>query len=408
MRDVYGWQKSVVFHSDLEEIFLIKQREFRNVEDLDYMIRDRQTCWGMQGFLVCNRILKKRGCSLNTFVVENFFKSTFYQPEKRMLPPQQTFAISFYLFEIIGTKDFLEKLVLNPGKPHDVVYSTLAEFFNTLKRKCWDDTTLNTNPHPLDIFNISKRTLLSFHNLMTALMFSFSCQVKLHDITSPNKQKTSSNQRVNKSKSEKVEEVSSLILRTLELLMSVPKSENESTLLKNDLATYIHFYERKRTSQKQNLLLKLCSSLKGQTHEFKLIKLMLECGADTNIVNQHRDSPLHLLVKKEVDSTSFWHSESYSTRAENFTTIVQVILDGNFHQDQVNLSGQSALECIKPLLARYPNAKLSRMVGDSFQGVRPLSCIAATEVRRLRLPCDGLPVTLQSVVNTVSLYFLII
>jgi hypothetical protein len=240
---------------------------------------------------------------------------------------------------------------------------------------------------------------------MTALMFSFSYQVKLHDITSPNEQNTSSNQRVNKSKSEKVEEVSSLILRILELLMSVPKSENESTLLENHLATYIHFYERKRPSQKQNLLLNLCSSLKGQTHEFKL---MLDCGADTNIVNQHRDSPLHLLVKKEVDSTSFWHSECYSTLAENFTTIVQVILDGNFHQDQVNLSGQSALECIKPLLARYPNAKLSRLVGDSFQGVRPLSCIAATEVRRLRLPCDGLPVTLQSVVNTVSLYFLII
>ncbi|EFX88396.1 hypothetical protein DAPPUDRAFT_311368 [Daphnia pulex] len=281
---------------------------------------------------------------------------------------------------------------VNPGKTH-VVHSTLAEFFSTLKRKCWDDT-LNANPHSLDIFNVFKRTLLSFQNLMTALIFSFSFQVKLHDIPSPNEQNTSI-------KSEKVEEVSSLILRILELLMSVPKSENESTLLRNHLATYIHFYERKRKNQKQNLLLKLCLSLKGQTNEFKLIKLMLDCGADTNIVNQHRDSPLHLLAKKEVDSTSFWHSESYSTRAEYFTSVVRVILDGRFHEDQVNLRGQSALECLKPFLSRYPNAQLCMLVGNflqQLQGVRPLSCIAAKVVRKHQLPCECLPVTLQSMV----------
>lgn len=29
-----------------------------------------------------------------------------------------------------------------------------------------------TNPHPLDVFNVTKRTLLSFENLMTSLVFT--------------------------------------------------------------------------------------------------------------------------------------------------------------------------------------------------------------------------------------------
>jgi hypothetical protein len=126
MRDVYGLQKSVVFHSDHEEIFLIKQREFRNVEDLDYMIRDRQTCWGMQGFLVCNRILKKRGCSLNTFVVENFFKSALCSLNRKLalICTSSSFETTS-VFSVLSTSSRRDTVFLFLQKRHRL--SFLAE-----------------------------------------------------------------------------------------------------------------------------------------------------------------------------------------------------------------------------------------------------------------------------------------
>jgi hypothetical protein len=56
------------------------------------------------------------------------------------------------------------------------------------------------------------------------------------------------------------------------------------------------------------------------------------------------------------------------------------------------------LDCIKYFPQQYPNDKLRRLMDSYLQGVLPLSCIAAKIVRKHNLPCEDLPVTLQSMV----------
>jgi ankyrin repeat protein len=182
-------------------------------------------------------------------------------------------------------------------------------------------------------------------------------------------------------------------------MVSIPKSKADSKKLKSKLAIYINIYELKRVSQKPNsLLLRVCTSHQGTPNDYKLIKLLLKAGADPNAVDQQRCSPLHLIAQKERAMCTLWDCSFYATRAENFTAIVRVILEVRFHKDQVNLDGKTALECISTCHLSYPNAQLSRLVGNLSQGVRPLSCIAAKEVRRNQLPCECLPVTLQLLV----------
>jgi hypothetical protein len=289
--------------------------------------------------------------------------------------------LSLHLFELFGETEFLDTLVENEKNLEDVPQSTLTEFFNTLR-------------DPQRIQELA--TVLTFDRLMTSLVFSFVYQVKVH--------KHARNDQIKikdytiKSKADKLEEISQLILVILKLLVSIPITKTQRRQLKNKLALYINIYELKRVSQKPNLLLRVCTSHQGTPNEFKLIKLLLKAGADPNAVDQQRCSPLHLLADCEHFSSHSWSNPSYSTRAENFISTVRLILHEKFHEEQVNLSGQSALECIQNLLSRYPNDELSRLVVNFSQGVRPLSCIAAKEARRNQLPCECLPVTLQSMV----------
>ncbi|EFX77598.1 hypothetical protein DAPPUDRAFT_321250 [Daphnia pulex] len=281
---------------------------------------------------------------------------------------------------------YLERLIHQPTWSSDIAHWTFYELFNTM-----GDPTLTqlelTKPD----------TVLTFDHLMDTLGFCFLYQVKVYD-QAPEDEIQIDEFWTNKSKADKLEEISQLILVLLKLLVSIPKSKTQSKRLKSRLATHINIYELKRTNQKPNILLKICTSHRGDANEFKLIKLLLKAGADPNAVDQERRSPLHLLAKKELYSFKMWGNPSYFTRAENFTSIVRVILEGRFHEDQINLRGQSALECLKPLLPLYPNAQFCQLVGSFLKGVRPLSCIAAKVVQKHQLPCECLPVTLQSMV----------
>ncbi|XP_046642120.1 uncharacterized protein LOC124327203 [Daphnia pulicaria] len=358
-----------------------KKLEFQTVQELEGLLRQRRTHWATQAIFTCLRISKKCDCYPNRFIVYNVFKFALQEWGERNLPRRRAFATSLHIFEIFGETEFLDTLVKNETNLEDVVHSTFTEFFNTLRDPQRIPTEL--------------ATVLTFDHLMTSLVFSFVYQVKVHDDARNDQIKTKD--YTIKSKADKLEEISQLILVILKLMVSIPKSKTEKKQLKRKLAIYINIFELKRVSQKPNLLLRVCTSHQGTPNEFKLIKLLLKAGADPNAVDQQRCSPLHLLAKSEHLSSHSWSDFSYSTRAENFTAIVRVIFDGRFHQDQVNLSGQSALECLKPL-SSYPDAELSRLVGNFSQGVRPLSCLAAKEVRRNQLPCECLPVTLQSMV----------
>jgi hypothetical protein len=372
--------KTTLFQSEIQKLAMRKKLEFQTVQQLEGLLRQRRTHWSTQAIFTCLRISKKCDCYPNRFIVYNLFKSALQGWGGRNFPRPRAFALSLHLFELFGETEFLDTLVENEKNLEDVPQSTLTEFFNTLR-------------DPQRIQELA--TVLTFDRLMTSLVFSFVYQVKVH--------KHARNDQIKikdytiKSKADKLEEISQLILVILKLLVSIPITKTQRRQLKNKLALYINIYELKRVSQKPNLLLRVCTSHQGTPNEFKLIKLLLKAGADPNAVDQQRCSPLHLLAKSEHLSSHSWTNLSYSTRAENFTAIVRVIFDGRFHQDQVNLSGQSALECLKPL-SSYPDAELSRLVGNFSQGVRPLSCIAAKEVRRNQLPCECLPVMLKSMV----------
>ncbi|EFX87887.1 hypothetical protein DAPPUDRAFT_221111 [Daphnia pulex] len=359
LREGNAIPKTTLPQSEWEKLAMRKKLEFQTVEELEGLLRQRRTHWKTQAIFTCLRISKECDCFPNRFVVYNLFKFALEGWGKRKLPRHRAFAVSLHLFELFGHTEFLDQLVKNVTDLEDVVHLTFTEFFNTLRdlqRNQLDITKPDTFTMALELI---------------------------------------------KSKADKLEEISELILVILKLLVSIPKSKTQSKKLKSLLAIYINIYELKRANQKPNLLLKVCTTHQGKPNEFKLIKLLLKAGADPNAVDQQRCSPLHLLANSELSYSHMWGDLSYSTRAEYFTSIVRVILDGRFHEDQVNLRGQSALECLKPKLSLYPNAQLCMLVGNflqQLQGVRPLSCIAAKVVRKHQLPCECLPATLQSMV----------
>ncbi|EFX88384.1 hypothetical protein DAPPUDRAFT_234500 [Daphnia pulex] len=372
-----------------EKIALKGYIEYQSLEDLKALFRQRERQWLTQSFFVIQRISKTCDCYPNIFAVYNLYELLLHEWEKRKLPRPRAFAASLHLFELIGQTEFLDQLVQNPAESFDVVHLTSVEFFNTLQNLL---NSWNELKHDM--------TVLTFDNLMTSLVFSFVYQVKVHDFARIDQIKINDKMTI-KSKADKLEEISELILVILKLLVSIPKSKTQSKKLKSLLAIYINIYELKRANQKPNLLLKVCTTHQGRPNEFKLIKLLLKAGADPNAVDQQRCSPLHLLANSELVMCTLWDCSYYATRSKNFAAIVSLILDGRFHKDQVNLRGQSALECLKPKLSLYPNAQLCQLVGNflqQLQGVRPLSCIAAKVVRKHQLPCEGLPVTLQSMV----------
>jgi hypothetical protein len=362
LREDNAIPKSTLPQSEIQKLAMRKKLEFQTVQELKDLLRQRRTHWATQAIFTCLRISKKCDCYPNRFSVYNMFKSALQGWGDRNFPRLRAFALSLHLFELFGETEFLDTLVKNETNLEDVVHSTFTEFFNTLR----DPQRIKTE----------LATVLTFDHLMTSLVFSFVYQVKVHD-DARNDQIKIKDYTI-KSKADKLEEISQLILVILKLMVSIPKSKTEKKQLKSKLAIYINVFELKRVSQKPNLLLRVCTSHQGTPNEFKLIKLLLKAGADPNAVDQQRCSPLHLLARSERMYSQMWSHPSYSTRAENFTAIVRVIFDGRFHQDQVNLSGQSALECLKPL-SSYPYAELSRLVGNFSQDVRPLSCIAANE-----------------------------
>ncbi|XP_046641964.1 protein fem-1 homolog C-like isoform X2 [Daphnia pulicaria] len=363
LREGNAIPKPTLPQSETQKLAMRKKLEFQTVQELEGLLRQRRTHWATQAIFTCLRISKKCDSFPNRFIVYNVFKFALQGWGDRNVPLPRAFAMSLQLFELFGRTKFFDVLVKNETDLEDVVQSTLTEFFNTLR----DPQRIQTE----------LATVLTFDRLMTSLVFSFVYQVKVHKKARTDEIKIKD--YTIKSKADKLEEISQLILVILKLLVSIPKSKAEKQQLKSKLALYINIFELKRVSQKPNsLLLRACTSHQGTPNEFKLIKLLLKAGADPNAVDQQRCSPLHLLAKSEHLSSRMWDDPSYSTRAENFTAIVRVIFDGRFHQDQVNLSGQSALECLKPL-SSYPDAELSRLVGNFSQGVRPLSCIAAKE-----------------------------
>ncbi|XP_046449314.1 uncharacterized protein LOC124197812 [Daphnia pulex] len=343
--------KAILIQSESEKMACSNTSEFQSMEALEMLFWQSRRHWCMQAYLIARRISKKCDCFPNRFVVYHLFKSALQRWEKRKIPRHRAFTTSLHLFELFGETEFLDTLVRNETKSEDVVHSTFTEFFNTLR----DPQRIKTE----------LATVLTYDNLMTCLVFSFVYQVKVHD-GAPIDQIILNPNLVIKSKAEKLEEISQLILVILKLMVSMPVSEAESERLKSQLEMYINIFELKRANVKPNLLLRVCTSHQGTPNEFKLIKLLLKAGADPNALDNHRRSPLHILTMKEQAYSHMWRSNSYLTRAQDFTSVVGAFLDGTFKDTQVDVYGKTALEYINIPITKYPNTKLCRMVGNFF------------------------------------------
>ncbi|EFX88192.1 hypothetical protein DAPPUDRAFT_96505 [Daphnia pulex] len=391
LREAYGIPKTTLSQSEWEKLALRNKQEFQTVAELKQLLGQRRTHWTVQAYFLGRRTLEKHNCFPSGCIIFNMYNFASHIWNHRPIAKNQPrcFAVTMFLIELFGKKDYLERFIRNPTWCSDIGHWTFCELFNTLGDPTWTELDL-TKPD----------TVLTFDHLMDTLGFCFLYQVKVYDQAPEDEIKMNEEWTI-QSRADKLEDISKLILVILKLLVSIPKSKTERRKLKSKLAIYINIYKLKRANLKPNLLLKVCTAHQGDPNEFKLIKLLLKAGADPNAVDEQRCSPLHLLADREVESSHMWGDASYSTRAEYFTSIVRVILDGRFYEDQVNLRGQSALECLKPFLSLYPNAQLCLLAGNflqQLQGVRPLSCIAAKVVRKHQLPCECLPVTLQSMV----------
>jgi hypothetical protein len=388
LREKFDVPKTILSQSKWQKLALRNKCEFQTVGELKKLLGERPTHWNTQALLVGERLMKKYAAVFpNKFIIYNMVNYAIaiwnapWADRSRPSYRLRSCAIFNYLFELFGTEELMHELIVNPMETQDVVHLTVTEFFNTLRDPQQNQTEQD----------------LPFDHLITSLVYSFAYQVRVRD-HAPTEEIVVTPKLTIKSKADKLQEISEVILVLLQLLVSIPKSKTESSDLKYRLETHIINYENECINQLPNLLLKACKAYKGHENDFKLINFLLESGANPNVVDQHRRSPLHLLAKIERASSKLWSSTSYSTRAESFNSIVRVILDGRYHEDQVNSQGASALKCLQSSRLKYPNAQLCRLLGNFLQGVRPLSCMAAEVVRRNQLPCKCLPVALQFMV----------
>ncbi|EFX65618.1 hypothetical protein DAPPUDRAFT_332992 [Daphnia pulex] len=377
--------KNLLPQSEWEEI-AFNSREFQTSEDLFRLFPEEQLRWKMQAFFTFQRISRKYNCFPDSYIVQNLFQFALQGWEDRGFTRRWAFAISLYLFELFGKTEFLHQLVSKPSESKDVVHSTFTEFVNILQ-----------HPQRNQLDSTERDTVMTFDHFMTSLEFSFAYQIKVRD-HAPNRQSKTNLDLKIKSKVVKLKDISKLILIILELLVSLPKSENESCKLRSKLRDYLVNYGW--INQRPNLLLEVCTSFEGKTSQFKLIKLLLEAGANPNAVDKYHRSPLHILASKERSRVALWSQPNYSTQADYFIALVRIFLDGRFHEDQVNLRGQSALECLlsSKLLLMYPNPEICQIVGNFLTGISPLSCLAAQAIRRHKLPCESLPMLLKYMV----------
>jgi hypothetical protein len=97
-----------------------------------------------------------------------------------------------------------------------------------------------------------------------------------------------------------------MILLILKMLVSLPKIRNQRRQLKNRLERYIKSYEEERANSKANLLLRVSQHHLGKPEDFKLIKLLLKGGANSNIGDYDDYTALHLIAASEFSASHLY------------------------------------------------------------------------------------------------------
>lgn len=232
-------------------------------------------------------------------------------------------------------------------------------------------------------------TILTFDHLMTALVFCCDYQRAIRNYSQ------------NAVMKEKTRDISDLIITILKHLLSIPITKTQRSKLKRNLSIYIHEHNLPEEEKRPNLLMEVSSSYEGNTLDLKLIKLLLKVGENPNVVGFRHNSPLHLLVMEEIESSHEWLNHDYSERSQQFTSVVQSFIDGGFDIDQINAGGRSELECFTSSILQYPDTNFSNLLEKLVKKLRPLYFIAAKNVRRHQIPYGDIPVTLKDYVKKI-------
>lgn len=333
--------------SDLERLALNNSREFLNTSESAKLLKKSQTFKATQAFLIFQRIQQKYNLFPSKFAVSELFKFALLNWKTRPLSHSLAFCRSLYLFELFGTGQFLEQLVLDPTASQDVVRLTFIEFSEILQdRRMWQ-RELGT----LD-------TVFTFEHFLFALKFAFQYRVNVHD-HSPSR----------KTRRNKKKTIGGVILTLLEILISIPKTESDSERLKSCLTEYINLYELARGKSEPNLLLKVCATFEGETNQFELIKLLLEAGSKFNAVDEDGNRPLDILSFKELLKCSVWDLPTYSIRGNYFTEIVRMILNGMSADQHGEMYGGIVwLRRVRYYhLNRYPNSEFHELLSDMLE-----------------------------------------
>jgi hypothetical protein len=190
-------------------------------------------------FLIIQRIQQKYNLFPSKFAVSELFKFALRNWKTRPLTHSDVFCSSLFLFELFGTGQFLEQLVLDPTASQNVLHLTFIEFSGILHdQRMWQ--------HELGTLE----TVFKFEHFLLVLKFAF--QYRVHDHSPTRKT------RRNKNKT-----ILGVIHTLLEILNSIPKTESKNEQLELWLSNYIGSYELARAEHELNHLLKVSDTFEG-------------------------------------------------------------------------------------------------------------------------------------------------
>lgn len=296
---------TLVHQNDFEEKVFKAKRKFATIEELNALLEvnidDEELKY--QLFFTIERILKKYNCFPNMFAIHSLYNIVIADPKKLRVDPLFTFVNSVYMLKLLSSITLDESTETICFK---MINTTLSRIFTVLRNQSWVKQHLN-----------DPESVVSFENLKVCLAFCCVYQQKL-DCWTVNATK----------KKEEFTQVTNGIIIVLRLLVKKQKSSIEKDELKTCL-TDAHREINKCASPETDILMNVCLQFKAVNvtdNDFKLIRLLLETGANPNAMDLQGKTALHHLAEKESKQSARWPfcvSESYVKRFCQFTKTVK-------------------------------------------------------------------------------------
>ena len=179
-----------------------------------------------------------------------------------------------------------------------------------------------------------------------------------------------------------------LILQLIKLITELDKNEDQLISFKKIVHRLVR--EEPKTDKGQTLL---HLSVKPSTSDFNgrfslqfpciaVVKLLIECGANVNAVDNKNNTVLHLCSKDLQNLKMKQHHDLLKQ-------IAVVLLKKEAHVDMVNIWGDSAATILA-----------SSLIDFNIQDYVSLKCLAACAVLRYTIPYVGhIPASLESFVQ---------